>query len=289
VNFLKQAVFESETLAGCHLVLDCANGATYEVAPSTFSELGATVQTLFADPDGRNINLNCGSEHPQALAQAVVQAKAGAGFAFDGDGDRVVAVDEGGHVLTGDQMLMICAKALKEEDRLSNNLVVSTVMSNMGLGLALRASSIEHVMAQVGDRFVVREMVARGASLGGEDSGHMIFLEHHTTGDGILTALWLLRAMKKAGKPLSELRRLMDVYPQRLINIEVKSKPPLDSMPEITTAIRRVEEELGDQGRIFVRYSGTQPMCRVMVEAPTQAACEKYCLEVAGVVEAQLG
>jgi len=184
---------------------------------------------------------------------------------------------------------MICAKALKEEGRLNNDLVVSTVMSNMGLGLALRESSIKHVMAQVGDRFVVREMVARGACLGGEDSGHMIFLEHHTTGDGILTALWLLRAMKKAGKPLSELRRLMDVYPQRLVNIEVKSKPSLGSLPEITAAIQRVEKELGDQGRVFVRYSGTQPMCRVMVEAPTQEACEKYCRDIAAVVKEKLG
>jgi phosphoglucosamine mutase len=244
---------------------------------------------VFADPDGRNINLNCGSEHPQALAREVVQAKAEAGFAFDGDGDRVIAVDEGGHVLTGDQVLMICAKALKDEGRLDNNLVVSTVMSNMGLGLALKESSIEHVMAQVGDRFVVQEMVARGACLGGENSGHMIFLEHHTTGDGILTALWLLRAMKKAGKPLSELRRLMDVYPQRLVNIEVKSKPPLVSLPEMTAAIQRVEKELGDQGRVFVRYSGTQPMCRVMVEAPTQEACEKYCCDIAAVVKEKLG
>jgi phosphoglucosamine mutase len=223
------------------------------------------------------------------LAREVVKAKAEAGFAFDGDGDRVIAVDEGGHVLTGDQVLMICAKALKDEGRLNNNLVVSTVMSNMGLGLALRESSIEHVTAQVGDRFVVREMVARGACLGGEDSGHMIFLEHHTTGDGILTALWLMRAMEKAGKPLSALRRLMDVYPQRLVNIEVKSKPPLGRLPEITGAIQRVEKELGDQGRVFVRYSGTQPMCRVMVEAPTQEACEKYCRDIAAVVKAQLG
>jgi phosphoglucosamine mutase len=288
MSFLTTSVFENEALEGIQVVLDCGNGATYEVAPAVFSELGATVQTLFADPDGKNINLNCGSEHPQALARKVVQVGAVAGFAFDGDGDRVIAVDERGEIVTGDQMLIICAKALKDENRLRNNMAVSTVMSNMGLGLGLKKLGIEHVMTRVGDRFVVQEMLARGACLGGEDSGHMVFLEHHTTGDGILTALWLLRAMKRARQPLSELKTLMQVYPQLLVNIEVRHKPAIDTVPEIVGAIGLVERTLGDKGRVFVRYSGTQSMCRVMVEAPTQEACEKYCDQIAAVVREKL-
>ena len=289
LSFLKQAVFEGEALKGLQLVLDCANGATYEVAPLAFTGLGAAVRTLCAEPDGRNINFNCGSEYPQEVAREVVRAKADAGFAFDGDGDRVIAVDEKGGILTGDQMLTICAKALKDEDRLKNNLVVSTLMSNMGLGLALRELGIDHLMTRVGDRNVVEAMVARGACLGGEDSGHMIFLEHHTTGDGILTALWLLRAMKRAKKPLSELCGLMTVYPQRLLNVEVKSKPPIGTVPAIVSVIHRVEDALGDRGRVLVRYSGTQPMCRVMVEAPSGKDSEQFCREIAAVVEQKLG
>jgi phosphoglucosamine mutase len=185
-------------------------------------------------------------------------------------------------------MLAICARALKDEERLGNDLVVSTVMSNMGLTIALKALGIEHVMTQVGDRYVVQEMRARGGLLGGEDSGHMIFLEKHTTGDGILTALWVLRAMKRSGKPLSALGKIMKVYPQRLLNIEVSSKPPIEAVPEIVDAIEQAEKILGDQGRVLVRYSGTQPMCRVMVEAPTTAQSEQLCREISGVVKKML-
>lgn len=284
VAFLKTTVPENETLRGLHIVLDCANGATYEAAPATFRELGAQVQALFTAPDGRNINQGCGSEHAEKVAEEVLKMKADAGFAFDGDGDRVIAVDEKGQILSGDRMLVICAQALKQGNRLANNVVVSTVMSNMGLELALRQLGIEHVVTQVGDRCVVQEMVARGGCLGGEDSGHMIFLREHTTGDGILTALCLSRAFQRAGRPLSELSKIMKAYPQRLVNIEVRHKPALEGVPEIIAVIQDVERKLGSRGRVFVRYSGTEPVCRIMVEAPTTEESEQYCGAIAAVI-----
>jgi phosphoglucosamine mutase len=285
---LKDVVSKGRAFEGLSIVLDCANGATFQVAPATFMELGATVNTLSANPDGKNINLNCGSEHPKSLSEEVIRKKADVGFAFDGDGDRVTAVDETGGVLTGGQILAICAKAMKDEGRLSNNLVVSTVMSNIGLGLALSEFGIELVTTQVGDRYVLREMLSRGASIGGEDSGHMIFLDHHNAGDGIITAMKLVSATKRTGKPLSELAKLMKVFPQRLINVEVKDKRPIETVPEIVAAVERVEKILENRGRVLVRYSGTQPMCRVMVEAPTQEETEKYCSEIAEVVRREL-
>ena len=288
ITFLKEQVSDERALDGLNIVLDCSNGATFEVGPSTFKELGATVHSLFSNPDGTNINLHCGSEYPETLASEVAKRGADVGFAFDGDGDRVTAVDETGGVLTGGQILVICAKVMRDEHRLGNNLVVSTVMSNIGLGLACKELGIGLVTTQVGDKYVLQEMLARGASVGGEDSGHMIFLDHHNTGDGILTALMLVRAMQKEGKRLSELSRLMKVFPQRLINVEVKSKPPIEEIPDIVHAVRRVEEILGERGRVLVRYSGTQPMCRVMVEGPTHEETELYCREIAQVVTQKL-
>lgn len=289
VGFLKRVISKDATLDGFHTVLDCSNGATFEAAPATFMALGATVHTLFAEPDGCNINLNCGSEYPQSLAEAVVREKADVGFAFDGDGDRVTAVDETGAILTGGQILAICAKFLKDDGRLNNNVVVSTVMSNIGLRLALEDLHIELVTTQVGDKHVLQQMLARGACIGGEDSGHMIVLEHHNTGDGILTALMLVSAMKRAGKPLSELAGLMKVFPQCLVNVEVKEKPPIEGVPEIVAIIQHVEKSMGDGGRVLVRYSGTQPMCRVMVEGPTHEETRKYCEKIAEVVRKKLG
>jgi phosphoglucosamine mutase len=289
VAFLKGVIPKDMSLSGLRAVLDCSNGATFEAAPSTFAELGTTVHTLFAQPDGCNINLNCGSEYPQSLAGAVVREKADIGFAFDGDGDRVTAVDETGTILTGGQILAICAKFLKEEGRLNNNVVVSTVMSNIGLRLALEDLSIELVTTQVGDKHVLQQMLARGARIGGEDSGHMIFLEYHNTGDGILTALMLVSAMKRAGKPLSELAGLMKVFPQCLVNVEVKEKFPIEALPEIVAMIEHVEKTMGDGGRVLVRYSGTQPLCRVMVEGPTHQETETYCRQIAEAIQKKLG
>ena len=289
IVFLKNTFPKEYTLEGIKVVLDCAHGATYRVAPDTFFELGADVSSLFDEPNGENINANCGSQHPEALIEEVVKRKADVGFAFDGDGDRLIAVDEKGSILTGDQVMGICAKEMKEEGRLSNNLLVSTVMSNIGLGIALKELGIEHAVTKVGDRYVLEEMQTKRASIGGEESGHVIFLDHHTTGDGIITALQVLAVMTKLQKPLSELAKVMTVFPQKLINVDVKSKPELSTIPEIDEVIRDVEEQLGDAGRVLVRYSGTQSMCRVMVEGPTPEDTERYCRQLADVIRQKLG
>ncbi|MCX5823025.1 MAG: phosphoglucosamine mutase [Deltaproteobacteria bacterium] len=247
IVFLKHAFPKECSLEGTRIVLDCSNGATYRVAPETFMELGAEVTTLFDEPNGKNINLQCGSQHPEVLAKEVRKAKADVGFAFDGDGDRMIAVDETGAVMTGDRMLAICAASLKKQGLLTNNLVVRTVMSNIGLGLAFESLGIDSVMTGVGDG-----------------------------------------AMKKEGKPLSELAKIMKVFPQMLINVNVKSRPEIETVPEIMTAIRDTEKQLGSQGRVLVRYSGTQNMCRVMVEGPTPEETERRCREIAEVVDKTL-
>jgi phosphoglucosamine mutase len=288
IVFLKNTFPKEYTLEGTKVVLDCAHGATYRVAPDTFFELGADVTSLFDEPNGENINDNCGSQHPETLAEEVVKRKADAGFAFDGDGDRLIAVDENGSMLTGDQIMAICAREMKKEGKLTKNLVVCTVMSNIGLGIAFKELGIEQLITKVGDRYVLEEMQANGASIGGEESGHVIFLEHHTTGDGIITALQVLAAMKKAQKPLSELAQVMKVFPQKLINVDVKTKPELSTIPEISQVIKDIEEQLADTGRVLVRYSGTQNMCRVMVEGPTREDTENYCKKIADVLREKL-
>jgi phosphoglucosamine mutase len=289
VVFLKNAFPRDLSLEGVKVALDTANGATYKVAPEVFTELGADVTLIHDEPDGININDGCGSQHTGDLRRTVVDTGSAIGLAFDGDGDRLLAVDEKGVPLTGDQILIICARMLAGEGRLRNNRLVSTVMSNLGLTVACRRYGFEHHAAKVGDRYVLEEMRARDAVLGGEESGHTIFLEHHTTGDGILTALKLVAAMLRAGQPLSELARLMDVFPQKLINVDVARKPDIATIPEIADAIARVEGELGGEGRVLVRYSGTQGMCRVMVEGPTEEVTERYAREVADVVRAAIG
>jgi len=288
IVFLKNTFPKEHTLEGTKVVLDCAHGATYRVAPDTFFELGADVTSLFDEPNGENINAQCGSQHPETLAEEVIKAKADVGFAFDGDGDRCIAVDEKGVVLTGDQIMAICAKEMKKEGTLNNNLVVCTVMSNIGFSIALKELGIEQEATQVGDRYVLEEMQAKGSVIGGEESGHIIFLNHHTTGDGIITALQVLAAMKKSQRPLSELAQVMKVFPQKLINVDVKSKPELSTIPEIQHVIEGVEGELGDKGRVLVRYSGTQNMCRVMVEGPSDEETEKYCRQIVGVIQKKL-
>ena len=239
IVFLKHAFPKQYSLEGMKIVLDCANGATYRVAPETFSELGAEVFTLFEKPDGENINVECGSQHPEHLAAEVLKRKADVGFAFDGDGDRVIAVDETGQILTGDRILAVCAKNLKEQGLLANNLVVRTVMSNIGLTIALKQMGIESVMTDVGDRYVLEAMQAKKSVIGGEDSGHLIFLRDHTSGDGIMTALQILAAMKRTDSLLSELAKIMDVYPQVLINVEVKERRDINTVPDIMDIIRR--------------------------------------------------
>ncbi len=288
VDFLKSTFPQDINPEGMKVVLDCSNGATYRVAPEVFAELGVEVTTLFNQPDGKNINLNCGSQHIESLAAEVLRQKADVGFAFDGDGDRVIAVDEKGTVLTGDRMLAICSVILKKEGKLKNNLAVRTVMSNLGLTVAFQELGIDSVFANVGDRFVLEEMLSRGAIIGGEDSGHLIFLQHHTTGDGLITALQVLAAMKTEDKFLSKLAHVMKVFPQMLINIDVKRKPEIETVPEIMSAIKKAEKALGDKGRVLVRYSGTQNMCRVMVEGPTKKETETHCRQIADVVKKML-
>jgi phosphoglucosamine mutase len=287
--FLQKTLPATSLFNGIKIVLDCSNGATYAVAPKFFQDLGAQVAAIHIQPDGKNINANCGSEHPESLIDKVIAQKADIGLAFDGDGDRLVAVDEKGQVISGDRILAICARSLKRKGMLQNNLVVSTVMSNLGLRLALKELGINHLMSQVGDRYVLELMIASGAVIGGEDSGHMIFLDQHTTGDGLLTAIRLIQIMCEDNRPLSELSRAMTVFPQVLLNIDVHKKPAIEDVPEIVDAIRSVEEKLGAKGRVLVRYSGTQPLCRVMVEGPQKDETRRYCRQIADVVKAALG
>jgi len=289
VQFLVDTLPRGFSLEGMKIVLDCSNGATYQVAPRVFSELGASVESLCISPDGININQDCGSQHPEQLMDRVKETGAQVGLAFDGDGDRLIAVDEKGRVVTGDQILAVCAKHMKEKGTLKNNLAVSTVMSNIGLRQALKTLDIGHLITDVGDRYVLREMIASGAVLGGEDSGHMIFLNHHTTGDGILTALRLIEAMRSADKPLSELTGIMSVFPQILLNVEVSEKPDIFAIPAVSEEIRSVEAQLGDKGRVLVRYSGTQPLCRVMVEGPTEVETKVCCDRIIQVIQKEIG
>ncbi len=289
IVFCKNTFPEDRSLEKVKLVLDCANGATYKVAPIIFSELGAAVTTIHDNPDGININDNCGSQHTGDLQARVLEEKADVGLAFDGDGDRLIAVDEKGQVLTGDQIMTICARMYKESGWLANNLVISTVMSNFGFGLALKKLGIRHGASKVGDRYVLEMMQEKGAVIGGEESGHVIFLNHHTTGDGIIAALQLLSAMRLYRKPLSSLARMMKLYPQKLVNVEVKEKPPLEKIPAVQEAIRQAENRLKGKGRVLLRYSGTQAMCRVMVEGPTDELTGELCLFLVEAVKKSLG
>jgi len=288
-SFLNNTLPSHLSFRGYKIVLDCANGATCRIAPDLFSELGAQVEALATEPDGKNINDGCGSEHPEGLIERVLKTKADLGLAFDGDGDRLIAVDEKGEVLSGDQILAICAKDLKQKGRLKNDLVVSTVMSNMGLGVALQNMGIRHETSKVGDRYVMEKMIASGAILGGENSGHMIFADDHTSGDGILTALKLIDAMQSGNENLSVLRKVMTVYPQVLINVEVHTKPDINTVPAIAGAIKSVDSELGERGRVLVRYSGTQPLCRVMVEGPSATDTQRFCQQLSDIIKEKIG
>ncbi|MCP4117812.1 MAG: phosphoglucosamine mutase [Desulfobacteraceae bacterium] len=269
------------------MVIDCSNGAASRVAPMLFSKLPFDVEFLFNTPDGKNINHQCGSQHTEALSQRVAAKGADLGLAFDGDADRLIAVDENGVKITGDTILAICASHAKSLGRLKNNLVVSTVMSNIGLSMALKTLGIDHLKTGVGDREVLKEMWETGAVMGGEDSGHMIFSEFHTTGDGILSALRLIRVMADTGKALSELASVMTVYPQVLMNVEVDaSRPDFMKIKTIADEIESVEQALKDSGRVLVRYSGTQPLLRVMVEGPDPRITEAYCLRICDSIKA---
>ncbi|MGF9891778.1 phosphoglucosamine mutase [Priestia megaterium] len=265
VEFLKNSI--PTNLEGLNIVLDCANGAATTVAPTLFESLGATVHVLSASPDGVNINVECGSTHPEELQRKVVELKADLGLAFDGDADRLIAVDETGDVVDGDQILYICAKALRIKGKLANQTVVSTVMSNFGFQKALKELGVNSVQTSVGDRYVLEEMMKKGYTLGGEQSGHIIFLDLNTTGDGILSALQLANIVKESSMSITELLSGFKKYPQQLVNVKVKDKKAWESHPAIRNAIKEAENALADNGRVLVRASGTENLVRVMVEA----------------------
>ena len=250
IVFLKNTFPSELTLDGLHIVLDCANGATYKVAPTVFEELGAEVTLLGAKPNGENINKNCGALYPGLVSAMVRKKKADLGISFDGDGDRVVFVDENGEVIDGDQIMAICASRMFKEKRLKKNTLVTTVMSNMGLEVAMREKGIRLIRTQVGDRYVVEEMVKRGCNFGGEQSGHLIFLDHNPTGDGILSALQLLAIMQKEEKSLSDLSDIMDQYPQKLINVRIKERRRLEDCPAVCPTDQKVENKLGERAAV---------------------------------------
>jgi phosphoglucosamine mutase len=289
IAFCKNSFPGDQNLQGMRLVVDCAHGAAYRVAPTVLSELGAEVTTINCRPDGTNINDRCGSLHTEDLQDAVTRLRADAGLALDGDGDRIIAVDETGRELTGDHLLAICGRLYKDKGWLDNNLLISTVMSNFGFSLTMKELGIQHEVTRVGDRYVLEMMRERGAVLGGEASGHLIFLKHHTTGDGIISALQLLAAMVLYREPLSVLAGRMKMYPQRIINIEVGSRPPLEEIPELQRSIREAEASLDGRGRILIRYSGTQPLCRVMVEGPSEEMTDRLADLLAGAVRKAIG
>jgi phosphoglucosamine mutase len=265
--FVKQAFPRELTLEGVRIAIDCAHGAAYRVAPEVLQELGATVFARGVDPDGLNINNQCGALHPAPLQELVRRERAQIGIALDGDADRAIFVDETGEVVDGDAVLAILADELLVYERLKDRTVVATVMSNLGLEIALRERGARLVRVPVGDRYVVEEMRRTGCNLGGEQSGHVVLLDHSTTGDGLLTALRLLAVLVRRQRPLSELRQMMTRFPQRLVNVPVKQRRELNTVPAVQRVIDAVANRLGDRGRVLVRYSGTEPLLRVMVEA----------------------
>ena len=287
ISYLKQTV--DEDFVGLHVALDCAHGATSSLATHLFADLEADISTMGASPDGLNINEGVGSTHPEKLAAFAVERGANLGLAFDGDGDRLIAVDENGAIVDGDQIMFIIGKYLNAKGRLAKNTVVSTVMSNMGFYKALEDNDMTSVQTAVGDRYVVEEMRANGYNVGGEQSGHIVFLDYNTTGDGLLTGIQLVAIMKATGKKLSELAAEMTIYPQKLVNVRVTDKHAVTQNEKVAAVITEVETEINGNGRVLVRPSGTEPLVRVMVEAATVEACETFVNRIADVVRAEMG
>jgi phosphoglucosamine mutase len=286
LQFLKQSL--QGDLSGMKIALDCAHGATSSHAVHLFADLEADIFTMGNNPNGLNINEGVGSTHPEQLGALVVEKNADMGLAFDGDGDRLIAVDEKGNIVDGDQIMFICAKYLKEQGRLNEDTVVSTVMSNLGFYKGIEEAGIKSAQTAVGDRYVMEEMRKGNYNLGGEQSGHIIFLDYSTTGDGMLSAIQLASFVKASGKPLSELAAEMKKFPQLLINVKVADKTKLEGNETIKSAIDEVEAEMNGNGRVLVRPSGTEPLVRVMVEAPSEELCGKYADRIAEVVKKEL-
>jgi phosphoglucosamine mutase len=280
-----KSTFPSElTLDGLRIVVDAAHGAGYRVGPAVFEELGAKVIAIHTRPDGKNINARAGALHPQAMAECVKLHDAHLGIALDGDADRCVLCDEHGNIIDGDAVMALCATRMLREGTLAKQTVVATVMSNLGLERAVRGIGGRVVRTQVGDRYVVEEMRKHGYNFGGEQSGHLVFLDHATTGDGIVAALRVLAVMVKEGRPLSELAKVMERTPQVLLNLAVDRKIPLDELPDVQRIIADVERQLGDDGRVLVRYSGTESKARVMIEGMDESRIQGWADEIAGVL-----
>jgi phosphoglucosamine mutase len=289
IVYVKNTFPDEQTLDGIRIVLDCANGAAYKVAPIVFGELGAEVFPINCAPNGQNINEQCGAVYPQMMCKAVHEHRAEIGIALDGDADRVILSDENGEMVDGDQIMAICAIDMIREGTLNKKTLVATPMSNMGLEVALKKVGGKVIQAPVGDRYVVETMIKQNLNLGGEQSGHVVFLEHNTTGDGMIAALRILSIMKKTGKRLSELKKQMTQFPQVLENVIVRSKEDFKKHPRILESIKRVEDALGENGRVFVRYSGTEPLARVMVEGEDFQKIRGYVQDIAQTIRSQLG
>jgi phosphoglucosamine mutase len=275
-------------LAGMKIVVDCGHGAAYLLAPLIFKELGAKVVKLGVEPDGLNINAGCGALHPEHAGRVVREQGADLGISFDGDADRVIFTDETGVSVSGDRILTLCALALMEEGKLRGATMACTVMSNLGLHEALRAAGIAVLTTGVGDRHVIEALRAGGYSFGGENSGHLIFADHATTGDGILSALQVLRIMKRRGQPLSVLAQVMREYPQSLVNLQVRAKPPLETLPRLQASLREADDAFGDRGRHLIRYSGTENKVRILVEHRDDAVVAAWSARLRGVIEQEL-
>lgn len=287
LQYLKSTVKNS--FEGLHIVLDCAHGAASSLAPHLFGDLEAEITTIGTNPNGLNINDGVGSTHPEGLQEKVLEKKADLGLAFDGDADRLIAVDENGQVIDGDQIMYICAKYLKEKGQLKHDTVVSTIMSNLGFYKALEAKGIQSVKTKVGDRYVLEEMLKNGFNLGGEQSGHLIFLDYNTTGDGMLSALQLVNIIQEQGKSLSELAKELTIYPQQMINVRVDDKTKVMENENVKAVIEKVEQEMDGKGRVLVRPSGTEPLVRVMAEADDANQLSQWVEEIAQVVQQEHG
>lgn len=283
-EFLLSTVGEAADFSGLRVAIDCSNGANSETAPDIFRQLGATIFVIGAKPNGNNINVGCGSQHTEKLSKLVREKKCHVGVAFDGDGDRVIMVDEKGNVLDGDHILAILAQHMKKTRALTNNAIVITVMANLGLKKALKKMGIRAVEVAVGDRYVSEAMKKEGAALGGEQSGHIILGNYLPTGDGLLTAIHVLAYLCEKKQPISKLAAAMKKYPQHLLNVPIKERIPVDLMPGVGPLVRKIEKTLGDNGRVLIRYSGTEPLLRIMLEGPDKNQVVKFANSIADAV-----
>ncbi|MDK2743692.1 MAG: phosphoglucosamine mutase [Nitrospira sp. BO4] len=289
IEFAKRSLPKDLDFQGIKLVVDCANGAAYKVAPTVLKELGATVEVIANKPDGMNINSGCGAVHPEILQEAVRRHKADIGIALDGDADRAVFVCEQGMIIDGDHVMAALGLDLHHNGLLAKQTLVGTVMSNFGLELSMAKAGIKLIRTPVGDRYLLERMLAEGFNFGGEQSGHFIFLDHNTTGDGLISALQMLSLIKRTKKPLSELAKAMTAVPQVLVNIQVKRKPVLESIPDIDRAIQENERRLNGSGRVVIRYSGTEPLLRIMVEGEQSTVVKEVAEDLARVVREHIG